>query len=236
MPDYVMVVDLQKCTACGACVVGCKVENNIPDGFFWSHYIQETVGIFPDVKWNYIPTMCNHCREAPCVKACTVKPRAMYKLENGLTLHDDTRCIGCQACENACPYGVIFYNKEKPHQFWHNEISLIEGCTSSPIEITHRAGGNVIPYYNPEREITYAGIRAKNTVEKCTFCDHRIKRGMIPYCSETCPSKARIFGDLADKDSKVNELLQKYPATRMREDFGTEPRVYYIRKYNPENR
>jgi molybdopterin-containing oxidoreductase family iron-sulfur binding subunit len=70
-------------------------------------------------------------------------------------------------------------------------------------------------------------------VEKCTFCDHRVRQGELPYCVEACPTNARIFGDLNDPNSQVNQLLGKYPPWRLKENLGTEPKIFYIRSYNP---
>jgi Fe-S-cluster-containing dehydrogenase component len=228
-----MVIDLHRCTGCGACAIGCKKENNTPDGIFWAHFIHQTVGVFPNVKNNYLPTLCNHCENAPCVEACPVNPKAMYKGEQGLTLHDLEKCIGCRACENSCPYGVISFNAAEPHAFWRENTGLIEGGTSSPREVAQKVGGNIPPYYNPDRDTTYAGIRPVGKVEKCTLCDHRIAKGLNTYCNTVCPSKARFFGDLDQPDSEVAKLLQQYESYRLKEEEGTEPRVYYIRTYNP---
>lgn len=233
MPNYAMVIDLHRCTGCGACAIGCKKENNTPEGIFWAHYTHETVGTFPNVKYTYLPTLCNHCQNAPCVEACPVDPKAMYNAENGLTLHSIERCIGCRRCENACPYGVIYYNAEEPHAFWRDDKPLLKDVTSSPREAVEKVGGTVLPYYNPDREATYHGIRPKNKVEKCTMCDHRIAQGLDTYCNTVCPSKARFFGDLDDPDSTVSRLLKQYSSFRLKEGEGTEPRVYYIRNFNP---
>lgn len=232
MPRYAMVIDLQRCVGCSACSISCRNENNVPDGIYWSNKITETSGTFPNVRYHYIPTLCNHCENAPCVRGCPT--RAMHKLENGITMHNPGKCIGCKYCEFNCPYGVIYFNWSKPHQRWRNNGKVLEG-TASPKEEVQKAGGNIFPYYNPEREDTLPGIRPKGVVEKCTFCDHRVKRGKLPRCVEACPADARVFGDMNDPNSKVRELLGKFRPFRLREQLGTEPHVFYIRDFNPAN-
>lgn len=231
MTTYGMVIDLHRCTGCAACIIGCKNENNLSEDVAWSSKITRTVGKFPNVRYDYIPTLCNHCANAPCVAACPTG--AMHKADGGLTMHDPDKCIGCRYCMAACPYDVIHFNAAEPHPRWQEETALIPEATSSPIELVETVGGTTIPYYNAEREETLPGIRPQGVVEKCTFCDHRLKKGELPYCVEVCPANARIFGDLDDPDSEVNALIGKYHTSRLREDMGTEPRVFYIRSFQP---
>ena len=231
MPRYAMVIDLQRCVGCGSCSIACRNENNVPDGMYWSNKITETKGTFPNVRFHYIPTLCNHCDNAPCVRGCPTK--AMHKLDNGITMHDPKKCIGCKYCEFNCPYGVIYFNWRASHPNWGKQKPLIKGGTSSPHEITEKAKTKKIPYYNPERESTLPGIRPKGVVEKCTFCDHRVKRGKLPRCVDACPADARVFGDMNDPNSKVRQLLGKFRPFRLKEQVGTEPHVFYIRDFNP---
>ncbi len=228
-----MVIDLQRCTACGACIIACKSENNVQGGVAWASRISRTVGEFPNVRFEYLPTLCNHCENAPCVKACPTG--AMHKMDGDITMHDPDKCIGCRYCMAACPYGVIFFNAEETHKFWKDNKPLIEGITSSAVEVTQEVGGTVIPYYNPDKELSLPGmaLRKKGIVEKCTLCDHRVIKGELPYCVEACPANARIFGDLNDPNSEVNQILGKFRSWRLKEDFGTEPKVFYVRSFNP---
>ena len=227
-----MVIDLQRCVGCGGCVIACKNENNVKQDVAWASRISHTVGKFPNVKYEYIPTLCNHCANAPCVKGCPTG--AMHKAEGDITMHDPDKCIGCRYCIINCPYGVIHFNEEEAHRFWSNDKPLIENGTSSPAEVTQQVGGTVIPYYNPARELSNpgTGIRRKGIVEKCTLCDHRVVKGEIPYCVEACPANARIFGDLNDPNSEVNRILGRYRSWRLKENLGTEPKVFYVRDFN----
>ncbi|RME68416.1 MAG: 4Fe-4S dicluster domain-containing protein [Verrucomicrobia bacterium] len=225
---YAMVIDLHRCVGCSACDIACKRENNVPHGFAWSNHIIETRGKFPDTKYRYIPTLCNHCDNAPCVANCPTT--AMHKDENGLTLHDPDKCIGCRTCQLSCPYNVIYFNEDTPHPIRKDREPAIAGCTSTAPEVAERAGVP-IPVYNPERESTYAGIRPRGIIEKCTFCDHRLARGEMPACVEACPADARIFGDKNDSTSNVSRALAKYTPRTLRPEMGTEPNVYYIRDY-----
>lgn len=234
MPKYAMVIDLQRCVGCSACSIACRNENNVPDGIYWSHKITETSGKFPNVRFHYIPTLCNHCENAPCVRGCPTQ--AMHKLDNGITMHDPKRCIGCRYCMFNCPYGVIYFNWHRPHPFWRDNQALMpEGGSTGPADQTRKVGGDTIPYYNSEREDTLPGIRPMGVVEKCTFCDHLVRRGKLPACVEACPADARIFGDLDDPGSQVSRLLGKFRPFRLKESLGTLPRVYYIRDFSSAN-
>ncbi len=230
-----MVIDLQRCTGCGACVISCKNENNSQVGVTHASIQSKTVGKFPNVRVEVLPTLCNHCHKAPCVRACPTG--AMHKGDGDITMHTQEKCIGCKTCMAMCPYDVISRNSKETHRFWRSKQATIKGCTSAPADVTAKVKGDVIPYYNPDKELSSpgAGLRYKGIVEKCTFCDHRVNAGKLPFCVVSCPANARIVGDLDDPNSEVSKLLGKYRPWRLREHLGTEPKVYYIRSFNPGN-
>ncbi len=228
MTRYGMVIDLHKCVGCGACQIACKKENNVDTGLFWSHHLIEETGTFPNVRHDYTPTMCNHCTDAACVRVCPTS--AMHKDENGLTLHDAGRCIGCKSCMMACPYGAVSFNRKDVPRSWDDDEAAIPGCTSTAKEQQGKTGVPM-PYYNKDREATYPGVREAGTVEKCTMCDHRVKDGLVPYCVEVCPAQARTFGNLDDPEGDASRLLARYEGRVLRPEEGTRPNVHYVRGF-----
>jgi Fe-S-cluster-containing dehydrogenase component len=218
-----MLIDLDLCVGCQACTLACKQENNIPPtspeeakmgrAIQWNELIHTVEEEFPHTKIRYLPRLCNHCANPPCVKVCPVG--ATYKNPDGLTAQIYTRCIGCRFCTVACPYTARYFNWYDPK--WPEEMK--------------RA-------LNPE-----VYVRTKGVAEKCTFCSQRIRAAqdrakdeereleegdVIPACVETCPTKARVFGNLANPESMVSKLARSRRAFRLMENLGTEPSVIYL--------
>ena len=188
-------------------------------------YACQAVNDVPDdMRWNvYHPEVtetgvpfhmtrpCLHCNDAPCVSVCPT--RATWQRADGLVVMDYQLCIGCRYCQVACPYEARSFN-------W-----------------AERKGPSG---YQPEWGNTEVERRPRGVAEKCTFCIHRIDRGLAqglipgedrpatPACVNICPVEARVFGDLNDPDSKISRLLKELPTFRLREDLGTEPNVYYV--------
>ena len=102
---YAMYVDVEKCYGCMACMAACAAENNVPIGVFRT-WVERHV--LPGGSVVFVPKLCNHCENPPCVKPCPTG--ATFRNEDGLVLVDSEKCIGCGACINACPYGARFFN------------------------------------------------------------------------------------------------------------------------------
>jgi tetrathionate reductase subunit B len=105
---YGMIIDCDKCVGCHLCAVACRQEFDVPKGVWrsWVKVIEK--GDLPNVRRYFLPRLCNHCENAPCVSVCPVK--ASYKREDGVVLTDYSKCIGCKYCIIACPYDARFIN------------------------------------------------------------------------------------------------------------------------------
>jgi Fe-S-cluster-containing dehydrogenase component len=206
--SWVMVIDQNKCTGCGYCTLACQAHNDINPEIQWNRVIK--VGDVGE-KEVFLARPCMHCDHAPCISVCPVK--ASYKRADGIVMMDYDRCIGCRYCQVACPYGARAFNWE-----------------------AFTGDNTAVPDWGEPQ----VPRRPRGVVEKCTFCAHRIDRGLAegltpgvddqatPACVVVCPVGARVFGDLNDPNSEVSKLLANSGYYRLREDMGTEPRVYYL--------
>ena len=196
-----MGIDVKTCIGCGRCAVACEKENNVPpEPIYTRTWIERYTkltngrtiveslmgrreGFQNNVKENmilrsfFVPKLCNHCKNAPCVQVCPVG--ATFRTVEGVILVDKDYCIGCSYCIQACPYGARFMNP-----------------------ITH-------------------------TADKCSFCYHRLDRGLKPACVEVCPTRARIFGDTVLRSSQLNRFFRFNEIQVLKPDLNTEPQVFY---------
>jgi Fe-S-cluster-containing dehydrogenase component len=124
------VIDVSRCCGCYECQIGCKDEHCGNDwmpyakpqpetGQFWMKMNEYERGAIPQLKIAYIPVLCQHCEDAPCIPACPVEG-GIYTRDDGLVIIDPKKCTGCQNCVDACPYGAIYYNEA---------LQLAQKCT-----------------------------------------------------------------------------------------------------------
>jgi len=228
---YGMVIDLDKCTGCGACMVACYSENNVPfktdetnklDSINWIQVYKLTNNKpYPDTEICYLPMPCMQCDgigkhgHSPCVSVCPAVATD-YDYSTGIVSQIYTRCFGCRYCMAACPYHARKFN-------WWDPVW--------PADMENYLSPNVSP-------------RMRGVVEKCSFCFHRYqlardkayleKRDTLEEheyqtaCTQACPTSAITFGDLNNKDHAVYKLKGSPKAFRLLERLQTNPKVYYL--------
>ncbi|MFW9785336.1 MAG: 4Fe-4S dicluster domain-containing protein [Candidatus Heimdallarchaeota archaeon] len=110
---YGMVIDQERCIGCEACSIACKIENNTSD--YWIKVetqggaVKDTPGgNFPNLIMDFLPRLCNHCDNPPCIDSCPED--ALQKRDDGVVILDQELCTGCQLCLTACPYNIIVFD------------------------------------------------------------------------------------------------------------------------------
>ena len=222
-----MAVDVDACVGCGACVVACIAENNVPvvgkaeaaygRQVHWlriERWLED--GRRPEAPNFFMPMFCQHCEVAPCEPVCPVF--AAYRTEEGLNGQVYNRCVGTRYCGNNCPYHVRRFN-------WYNYDF------PEPLDVQ----------LNPDVTVRQLGV-----MEKCTMCIQRIVAGkdhahrdekravrdgdIVTACQQTCPTRAITFGNLKDDGSAVSKLRDSPRAYQVLDEIGTRPGVSYLKK------
>ncbi len=219
-----MIVDLDRCIGCSACVAACYAENNIGvvgeeqvvNGreMAWMR-IERYYDSQDPAQLIFLPMMCQHCDNAPCESVCPVY--APHHSDEGLNNQVYNRCIGTRFCAQNCPYKVRRFN-------WFD--------WQWPDPLPKQLNPNVT-------------VRSKGVMEKCSFCVQRIKTvhgvakdenrtirdgEVVPACVQTCPTDALIFGNLMDPASRVRQLTDDPRAYQVMGYLNTKPAVIYLKK------
>ena len=219
---WVMALDLRKCVDCHACTIACISENKLPPGVVYRPVLDEEIGTYPNVTRRFMPRPCMQCDQPPCTDVCPVN--ATYKNNQGIVVVDYDQCIGCRYCITACPYGARTFDFGHTYTEATPEAEgLILGRSAA--DDYERAAGFE---YGEAHARTKREESPIGNVRKCHFCLHRLEAGMLPACTTTCIGRATLFGDANDPDSVVAEMIALPNVIRLKEELGTEPRVYYL--------
>ena len=231
---WVLMVDLNACNGCSTCVIACQAENNTPVVgkdevrrrriMHWMRIDRYYTGEKENPGVVYMPLMCQHCDAAPCENVCPVS--ATNHSHEGINQMAYNRCVGTKYCINNCPYKVRRFNWFRyamNDRFDYNMNSELGRMVLNP-------------------DVT---VRERGVVEKCSFCIQRIQDAklkaknerrklkdgdVVPACMGACPSKALVFGDINDPDSKVARLIKDPRNYHLLEEFHTLPTVGYLTK------
>jgi molybdopterin-containing oxidoreductase family iron-sulfur binding subunit len=221
-----MVIDMNTCTGCSACVIACQSENNIPvvgpeqvelgREMPWIRLDRYYEGEPDNPQVVHQPMLCQHCDKAPCENVCPVN--ATTHSDEGLNQMAYNRCVGTRYCANNCPYKVRRFNFFDFHKGLEEPQSLV---------------------YNPE-----VSLRPRGVMEKCSFCVQRIQDNKIrakqegrtlrdgdirTACEAACPAQAIVFGDRNDPDSRVAKLWNNDRGYRVLEaELGIDPSIIYL--------
>jgi len=226
-----MAIDLSSCTGCGACVIGCQSENNIPvvgkkfvetgREMHWIRIDRYYNGSDDNPETVHQPMLCQHCENAPCETVCPVL--ATMHDDEGLNQQVYNRCVGTRYCANNCPYKVRRFN-----WFTFTEVA-------KPLHLA----------YNPDLTVRTRGI-----MEKCTFCMQRIRDGkdrakdlgttvvdgqVQTACQQSCPSDAIVFGNVNDKNSRIAKINADPRGYHVLEELNVKPSVTYLTKIRNKN-
>lgn len=219
-----MVIDTRKCVGCSSCTVACVMENKLPPGVVYRPVIDTEVGDYPNVTRKFLARPCMQCDNPPCVSACPVG--ATWKREDGIVEIDYDACIGCRYCITACPY------QARTFDFGEHWTDPAAAGKDGALALDTGRRYQDEPSFEYGQEWTRAeGIIPRSPVgnaRKCTFCAHRLQAEMLPACVSTCIGRATFFGDLNDPQSLASELIARNNAVRLKEELGTEPKVYYL--------
>ena len=187
-------IDTRRCFGCHGCEVSCKAENDVPLGNYIRQTFYKDTGTYPKVARMFLPMSCQHCEDAPCLKACPTG--AIKKGIGGSVIIDYSTCDGSGSCVDACPYGAIYLDPQKDqavkcHNCYHRLGQDMEpACASTcPADAIYFGDLN-----DPNSKVSKALDKAEAT--HLPLVQLRTEKGTRPRMWFTGPAPAEIEDDL----------------------------------------
>jgi Fe-S-cluster-containing dehydrogenase component len=211
-----MVIDVGACIGCRNCLYACKEENNIPDSpnpMAWIDVFEMDID-HPVTEVHSVPPEHSNTNytKAPL-------PGKWYLSKN---------CFHCEnpPCVKVCPVGATFKGEDGIVEM---DYDLCVGCRYCMSACPYNARTfNWLEPVPPANVNPSVPLRTNGVVEKCTFCAHKTREGLLPRCVEVCPVGARHFGDLNDPESPVRTMLGTELSFRLLDEMNTAPQLYYV--------
>ena len=206
------LMDAHRCKGCLACVVACKAEFEVPLGAFRCAVKEYEHGRYPNAHRAYTPTLCNQCEKPACVEACPTD-----EVEHTFTKADGTTVTyKGKAATFRRPDGIV----EIDQSTCTGCGKCIEGC---PYGVRFRHQRIFAGDPPPGKKL--------EAVDKCDWCSHRLEKGIVPSCVNTCPASARLIGNLNDPESEISKRLAEHKdgVKVLLADKSTNPQCFYIR-------
>ncbi|WP_185867194.1 4Fe-4S dicluster domain-containing protein [Blattabacterium cuenoti] len=242
-PHFNLSIDLNACIGCGACIIACHSENNVPivgkeeieksrdmhwlriDRYYFSKKEKDNKNneenIYDNPRVSFQPIMCQHCDHAPCETVCPVGATSHGRQGQNMMAYN--RCVGTRYCANNCPYKVRRFN-----WFDYANNQKFDFNMNNPL-------GKMV--LNPD-----VVVRTRGVMEKCSLCIQRTQyvigiakkenrkvrdEEFETACSVSCPTKAITFGDINDSSSLISQKIKNTRSYKLLDFIGVRPNVSY---------
>ena len=213
-----LVIDVGACIGCRTCQWACKEENNIPDSI--SPPWIEVFGVKTGQSVTGEPSL-DDLKEGATTSYTHSPAEGKWYMPAACNHCDNPPCV------KVCPVGATYKDKDGLVLIDYDECIGCRFCIVA-CPYSARRFNAFIPKVPHDKVNPLVPLRVVGVVEKCTFCVHRVRRGVLPRCVEECPVHCRYFGNLNDPESEVSQLLNSNPQFRLLEELNTGPNIRYI--------
>jgi Fe-S-cluster-containing dehydrogenase component len=196
---YAYVIDTEKCIGCGSCVRACRAENDVPDGFYRTWIERYVVG----PEGSYVDSPSGGIDGFPPAQTGIAATKSFFVPK---------MCMHCKStpCVQVCPVGASYRTRDG--------VVMVDDKSCIGCGYCVQACPYGSRFLNP----------VSHTAEKCTWCYHRITKGLRPACVEVCPTGTRLFGDMKREDDPVRKIIERERVAILQPHLLTEPQCFYL--------